>query len=193
MRRPGFCLKDSKQTEQEKFLALQPDFAICLDTFFVSDIVNDYPEVVSRLEYVGGNKDLLVLRPGHFQASSLETLIGSGWTTVSDTSTISANAEYLLGSTQPAAPGKKVVFYGRVAMDEPGELVATISLFKKGSGVRVMERGLRVRQGGQSVFCSTDIRVPSVDADEMKIYLWNPAHRMVYFDHFRVSVGTPKN
>jgi hypothetical protein len=193
MRRTGYCLKESKQAEQEKILLLQPDFAVCLDTSFLSDVVNDYPEIANHLDLVGRNKDLLVFRTGQFAHNGLEPLLASTWITLADTSCSNADSEYLLGLRPIPSPGKKVVFYGKIAMNEPGDVKATISLFKSGRQVLVTDRSIQIPKGGQMFFRSTDIRIPAADADEMRVYIWNPGHHAVSMDHFRISILGNKN
>ena len=81
------------------------------------------------------------------------------------------------------------MFYGSLTMNEPGELKATVALFKNGQNTAVIERVLAVGAANTSTFRSTDVRIPDVPADEMRVYLWNPQRRQIAFNQFRILVS----
>jgi hypothetical protein len=195
MRRTGYCLKTSNAAEQEKKLALHPDYAVCLDSVWVGEVVSANPEVVKQLTYVGGNMELLVFRPGNYPDNTLENLLFSRWEMLTDTTVTSLDQEFLLAKTIPRGTDKglKICFYGKISLDQPGEIKATVALFKGGQKVTLDERSLRMDKGGILQFRSADIRLPDVPADEIRVYLWNPDHRKAGFEHFRISVGVSKN
>jgi len=72
------------------------------------------------------------------------------------------------------------------------ELIATAAFFQQGKKMAIVEKPVRLRQGNAFLFRSTDLLIPAVEADEMRIYLWNPGQRKVKFQAFRVSVILPK-
>ena len=193
MRRTGYCLMTSRPEEQEKYLSRQPDYAVCMDTFFVAEVINDNPAILQRLTYVGGDASLLVFRPGGFPSQTLEQLLADQWQMLADTTLAATSEEFLLSQSQPMQPGHKVVFHGNMAMDQPGELIATVAFFQQGQKMAIMEKPVPLRQGDTSLFRSVDLLIPAVEADEMRVYLWNPARRKVSFQQFKISVMRPKN
>jgi len=185
LRRNGYCLLNSAAETQQKVLDLKPDYAVCLDTNFVSDVVRDNPNIVKNLEYVGRNSDLWVFRPGNFPENTLENLLGKDWTTLADSSASTAE-EFIFAKTLPVQAGAKILFYGNLQTTEGGTLKATVALFKSGAPVIVLERPLRIPAGEKPTFSATSINVPTLDADEMRLYLWNPEHLNVAADNFKL-------
>ncbi len=187
MRRTGYCLMTSRPEEQEKYLAMQPEYAVCLDTFFVSEVVNDNPAIFHELAYVGGDASLLVFQPRPLPDQSLEQLLSDQWQLLTDT-TVASDNEYLLSHSFPMQSGHKILLHGRISLDQPGELVATAAFFQQNKKMAIVEKPVRLRQRNTFIFRSTDLLIPAVEADEMRIYLWNPERRKVAFQEFRISV-----
>ena len=188
MRRKGYCLLSSSPEAQERWLAEQPDYAVCLDTFFVSDVVQDNPDIVQQLDYVGGNRDLLVFRPGHFPQNSLESLLAKTWRMLADTTTLPGTAEYCLAGTYKPAPGHKILFHGQIAMNEPGEIKATVSQYKSGQLVYFQDKPMKIKVPGQFIYRSLALETGNADADEMRVYIWNPERKEVRFQQFKISI-----
>lgn len=184
MGRRGYTLLSSRPEAQQQALAMQPDYAVCLDTNFVSEVVNDYPEVVKSLSFVGRNSDLWVFRTGQFPDHTLETLIGSSALILEDTS-LTTQEEFLMSVTMPPAPGKKILLSGQIGVENGATLKPTIALFKAGKLAAYVERKLSLSAPG---YHCIDLNVPAVEADEMRVYLWNPDRARVVMDKFRVTM-----
>lgn len=193
MRRRGYCLQTSNYKVQENYLALKPDYVTCLDTFFVSEIVQDNPNIVHELAYVGGNEDLLIFRPQSLPDQSLESLLSDQWQTVIDSANEDSDAEYLLTRTIKPVPGSKVLFHGHLSLNEAAEIRATMALFKDGKPVTVIDRPLRTKQANQLTFGAVSIEPGNVQADEMRLYLWNPNRLKLHLANFTIAVIKPRN
>lgn len=189
MGRRGYTLLSSRPEAQEKGLSRQPDYAVCLDTNFVSEVVNDYPEVVKKLSFVGRNADLWVFKTGQFPENTLENLLASSATVLRDTSLVTQE-EFLMSVTMPPASGKKIVLSGKIGAEKGATLKPTIALFKDGALAAYIETKITVADTG---FRCVDLNVPNVPADEMRVYLWNPDRARVTLDHFRLSALELKN
>jgi hypothetical protein len=187
MGRSGYCLLSSKAESQEAGLALQPDYAVCLDTNFVSEVVNDNPAVVQELEYVGRNQDLWVFRPGNRPGQTLEKLLAIAHSTLVDTS-LSTSEEYLFSQRLPLNAGDKVVFQGFAGIKTGGELMATVALFQSGAPVKVLERKFLFEATETPAYIATDLNIPVLAADEVRIYVWNPKRGHTDFKNFRISL-----
>jgi hypothetical protein len=189
--RNGYCLLNSAAETQEKVLAQKPDYAVCLDTNFVSEVFHDNPNIVKNLEYVAGNSDFWVFKPGTFPDNSIENLLGKSWETLVDSSATTAS-EFIFTKILPVKAGTKILFYGNLQARAGGGLTATVALFKAGAPVAVLERPLRVPEGERPAFSATAINVPELDADEMRLYLWNPAQLEIATKNFRLVQLLPK-
>lgn len=187
MGRPGYCLLSSKAENQESSLALQPDYAVCLDTNFVSEVVHDNPGVVQELELVGRNNDLWVFRPARHPGQTLEKLLETEYSTLVDTS-ISTSEEYLFSQRLAVNAGYKVVFQGIAGIKTGGELTATVALFQSGGAVKVLERKFLFKPSDTPAYIAADLNIPFIAADEVRIYVWNPKKAPVVFNNFRISL-----
>lgn len=191
LRRTGYCLKSSRSQMVEEALLLPWDYAMCLDTFFVADLFSENPGLVERLQYIGGTRDLMVFRRAPADAPhTLSALTGIAWKSLTDTTFAQpSNAEFLLTQSLVPQPGGKILFGGKIISDQPGELKATVALFKNGEKVTALERSLKFENPGIAVFRSTEMRLPAVEADEMRLYIWNPNGIKVALGNFKVLYG----
>jgi hypothetical protein len=190
LRRKGYTSLSSQKENQEALLANRPDYLACPESSFVSEVVNDFPEIVQRLEPVGRSEDLLLFRPGNFPENTLETLLAVQWETLTDTAGLRTADEFLFTRTTRPNNGRSVLFYGRVQSDRSVELKATVALMSGDSTLEIFEKPLRIRQAGQTIFCSTQIPLPDSGKpyDALKIYLWNPERTALEFEQFRISI-----
>ncbi len=185
LRRNGYCLLSSSAEAQQKVLSQKPDYAVCLDTNFVSEVFADNPDIVKNLDYVGRNSDFWVFRTGAYPSNTVESLLGKNWSTLVDTSAVTSE-EFMFATFKSAEPGAKILFYGKFRSAAGGALTATVSLFKSGAPVAVLERPLRVPEGESTAFRASAINVPQVDADEMRLYLWNPDRFPLQVEGFKL-------
>lgn len=187
MKRTGYCLKSSRPALVQEALQQPWDYAICTDTFWVSEVLYDNPALIRQLTLKGRNKNLLVFERSKDTASTQpETLTGLSWKTLADTTLpLPENSEFLLSKTlSPLQSGTRILFCGNISTEHPASIKATVALFSKGEKVALAERPLNV----QEAYCVTEIRVPHTNilADEMRIYLWNPEREKVRVGAYRI-------
>ncbi|MBL7826044.1 MAG: hypothetical protein JNJ57_05395, partial [Saprospiraceae bacterium] len=186
MKRKGICLLTSKPSDQEKGFAIQPDYAVCLDTNFVSEVVNDNPEVVSKLAFTGRNDRFWVFKTGNYPGNTLANLLSTKEKILYDTTARSAE-EFILSSILPPEPGKKVLVSGYISSDKPGKVMPTLALFREG-GDMLAYLDKAIETGPDKTLRFVDFNIPNVKVDEMRIYLWNPDRLEVEVQEFKISL-----
>jgi len=186
MRRMGYCLKSSRPEEINAALLLPWDYAICTDTFWVSEVLHHNPELLQKLQLKGRNQQLLVFeRSAGGQKNTPEALTDRFWQVLSDTTLESTDAEFLLSTSLPATSSGKIMYYGTLMADPSVSLKATVALFKNGEKTALAERILPAN----GTFSITEIPIPAAPADEMRVYLWNSEHKNVGLESFRVLIS----
>lgn len=180
--RRGYSLLSSKKEAQENVLARQPAFALCLDTFLVSEVLQDNPDIASRLERVADNGliHLFKVLPKP-RASSPAALLGIAPEREKTFQLHDSEDEFLAAQTLPPGAGQ-VIWYGNFSSPAPVNLKATAALFKDGQLQWIAEQPIRLPASSTPVFKAAKINIPGVPADELRCYLWNPDKKMLSFD-----------
>jgi hypothetical protein len=160
----------------------------CLDTFFVSEVVNDNPAIVEQLQFLKTDGTVLVFKPAHMPGQSLESMFGLPWNVLSDTTLEHTSDEYLLTQQRALHGPQKILFYGSMGLEPAGALKATVAAFKGDKMVYYAEKQMTTKETKTMQFRSTSIDLPILDADYVKVYLWNPDKRSVQLEGFRVAV-----
>lgn len=186
MRRQGYCLKSSKPAEVAAALDWPWDYAICTDTFWTSEVLRDNPDLGKHLQWAGGNATLSVFQRNQSgKPAPLESLTGRRWTSLSDTTDMPPTSnEFLWSRSLAPQPGKRVLFYGVLRAEPAAPLKATIALFRNGQKVALVEAPLQA----DNTFQLAELRIPHVEADELRVYCWNPEQKAVGAGWFKVMV-----
>lgn len=185
----GYCLKSSTPADLQLGLAQNPDFLVCLDTFFVSQVVRDFPEIVQKLERVGGSETIHIFKKVDLPSGTLASLLLKETELLCDSAAATTANEFIFGKNTAPNPGAQVIFSGRLASAEGRPLVATVSLYKAGKVVWIGEKNLLPGKMPETAIVNAQIRIPKLDADEQRLYLWNPEQKAVYFERFTVAMG----
>jgi len=191
IRREGYCLLSSKAEVQQAALSRQPDLVACLDTFFVSEVVQDNPAIVSQLRFLKSDGTVLLFKPELMPEQRLEALLGKQSQILADTSLQQDSGEYLLTQQVPLHGPQKILFYGQMGLEPAGTLKATVAAFKGDKMVYYAEKPMTTNAAKTMQFKSTSIDLPALDADFVKIYLWNLDKRAVQLAGFRISMVVP--
>lgn len=188
LRRMGYCTNSSKPEVIKSAMDLPWDYAVCWDTFFVDDLINDNPFLINKLQYVGRNENILVFeRLNASQNQGLEELLGGHWNKLVDSTTTGAiDAEYIFTKTIPGSEITSVLAYGSLLIDQPGEFKMTLSLFKAGENTGYADKTVIVSESQKASQKCVHIKVPNVEADELRIYIWNPQKRKIKFDDWKI-------
>lgn len=186
MRRQGYCLKSSKPAEVNPALDWPWDYAICTDTFWTSEVLRDNPDLGKHLQWAGGNAALSVFQRNQSgKPAPLESLTGRRWTALSDTTDmLPSSAEFLWSRSLAPQQGKQVLFYGFLRAEPAAPLKATVALFRHGQKVALVEAPLQAN----NTFQLAVLHIPHVEADELRVYCWNPEQKAVGADWFKVMV-----
>jgi hypothetical protein len=188
IRRAGYCLLSSNPAVQQTALDRGPDLVACLDTFFVSEVVNDNPGIVEQLQFLKSDGTVLLFKPAPMPGQRLESMFGLPWNVLSDTTLEPTSDEYLLTQQRALHGPQKILFYGKMGLEPAGSLKATVAAFKGDKVVYYAEKQMTTKEAKTLQFRSISIDLPILDADYVKIYLWNPDKRTVQLVGFRVAV-----
>jgi hypothetical protein len=63
-----------------------------------------------------------------------------------------------------------------------------VALFQSGVPVKVLERKIFFEPSETQRYISTDLNIPSLSADEARVYLWNPKKKQAIVENFRISL-----
>jgi hypothetical protein len=119
--------------------------------------------------------------------------LGNNSQILADTSLQQDTGEYLLTQQVPLHGPQKILFYGQMGLEPAGTLKATVAAFKGDKMVYYAEKPMTTKAAKTMQFRSTSIDLPSLDADFVKIYLWNLDKRAVQLTEFRMVAMVPKH
>ncbi|MBU6340359.1 MAG: hypothetical protein KGS48_02585 [Bacteroidetes bacterium] len=190
IQRTGYCLLSSHPDVQNRYLDKKPEYAACLDTFFVAEVVNDNPAIIQKLQFADCDGKVSVFRLADAPNNTLEALAGTNARVLTDTSSAVLSEEYLLVRNTKFDEANKILCYGTFSSNVSGEIRLVVSAFKGGKSLYYADKPIRLKAGVE-MFRSVDAYLPSLDADEVRLYLWNPARITVQCKRVRMSAVRP--
>jgi hypothetical protein len=186
MQREGWCLLSAKPEIVDKGLQRQPDYLVCLDSFFINDVVNIYPEIARKVTLHCRSSNLLFFKAGHFPLQKPEDLFGSQQRVLLDSSATSAD-EFILPIACPQQSyARNLICSGVVLSDAQTELQVVMSGHINGKQVLYQTRSISMARDGKDKRFAAEFAIQPTEIEEFKIYLWNSELGKVEVKQWRV-------